>query len=465
MRLSLKNRRLEIFLFLCVWLVYGLTINSRNLEAFNLQQMGVEAIVERRTFYVEGSSSPRLQPSGDVFVFEGHKYAAKQPGQFMLGAVCYFFLRLLGLDYLNNYLLNSALVTFFTASLMTALAGIAVYRLSQEAAQEGSSRFWPLGAALLYAFATTTFPYAGIAHHDAIASAFFMLAFYFSFRLRLDAVSDGGRQARLFAFGAGLCLGLSITTSMLVFWPAAAVGLYFLSLRPWRRLLYFLPGAVAGLVPLLIYDAVSFGNPFLLPNVAGNYRDTFFHLDWNNFRGKLMFYLTWATLYTPVFLLGLAGLSLLPRSFRREKLAAAGALVFLCAYIFNIDTVGTCQYGPRYLLPLMAFGCVGLVGFSHLQASGARKVWVFMIALTGLASIMVNAVGAMGGSMYCDLLRHAFWPHLARMRRGEWGTFPLFSWLFIPTLICSYFLIKHAVMHEAPPKELSATARRSKKRG
>jgi hypothetical protein len=459
----LKNYRLEIFLFLLVWLVYGLTINSRNLEAFNLQQMGVEAIVERGHFYVEGSRSPQLQPLGDVFDYKGHKYAAKQPGQFMTGALCYFFLHLFGLDYIKNYLMTSALVTFFTASLLTAIATVSLYRLARGMAKDGASNFWPLVSALLYALGTTVFPYAGIAHHDVIASAFMVIAFYFAFRLARGFAK--GREPVLLAVFVGMFLGLTVTTSMLVFWPALAVGLYFLSLMRWRLLPYFILGGVAGLTPLLIYDAVNFGNPFLLPNVAGNYSDTFFHLAFDNFKDKLGFYLKWTIGYAPLLLIGLAGLSLLPRSFRREKLAAAGAVVILCTYIFNIDTVGTCQYGPRYLLPAMAFGCLGLVGFGYLESRGARLSWSILIVLAGVLSIIVNAVGALGGAMYCDLGRHAFWPHLAGLRRGEWATFPLFSWFFIPTVMCAYASLKLLTMHVAQPKELSATARRSKSSG
>ena len=128
-------RLLELSLLLFLWFFYGAVINSRNLEAFNLQQAGVEAIVERRQFSLEGSAEPRFQikvyydgdkPFGDTFLYNGRQYAAKQPGQFMLGAVVYFFLRLFGLSYVDNYLLTSALVTFFTSSLVTALAAVVI---------------------------------------------------------------------------------------------------------------------------------------------------------------------------------------------------------------------------------------------------------------------------------------------------------------------------------------------------
>src|SRR5437879_1916040 len=124
--------RVEVVLFLFVWLAYGAAVNSDHLVKFNLQQIGVEAIVERHQFYLEGSDVPELWPGGDVFLYQGHKYAAKQPGQFMVGAVVYWFLRVLGLRYADNYFLTSALVTFFTTSLVLAASAIAVFRISRK---------------------------------------------------------------------------------------------------------------------------------------------------------------------------------------------------------------------------------------------------------------------------------------------------------------------------------------------
>src|SRR2546422_4993332 len=99
--------RVELLLFLCLWLGYGAAINSDNLLKFNLQQIGVEALVERHQFYLDGSDVPELWPGGDVFFYQGRKYAAKQPGQSMAGAVVYGALQALGLRYANNYLLTS----------------------------------------------------------------------------------------------------------------------------------------------------------------------------------------------------------------------------------------------------------------------------------------------------------------------------------------------------------------------
>src|SRR6185436_14847325 len=114
---------------------------------------------------------------GDTFFYNGRQFAAKQPGQFMAGAVVYFFLRIFGLSYLNNYLLTAALVTFFTTSLVTAAAAVAVFRTMREL-MASETLAWPLASAFSYGLATTAFVYSGIAYHDALASGYLVIAFY-----------------------------------------------------------------------------------------------------------------------------------------------------------------------------------------------------------------------------------------------------------------------------------------------
>src|ERR1700730_2765845 len=229
---SVSMIRVEVLLFLLVWFTYGVVINSDNLLKFNLQQIGVEAIVQRHQFYLEGSTVPELYPAGDVFLHQGHKYAAKQPGQFMAGAVVYSVLRALGLRYVNNYLLTSALVIFFTTSLVLALSAVAVFRIARELTKDSKSLFWPLLTTFAYALATTVFPYAGIAHHDALATGYLVLVIYLVFQLSRQG-RPYGRGAILASGAAGLLVGLTITTSMLAFFMALVSAIYFITLRRW----------------------------------------------------------------------------------------------------------------------------------------------------------------------------------------------------------------------------------------
>ncbi len=446
--------RVEVLLFLVVWFAYGVVINSDNLLKFNLQQIGVEAIVERQQFYLEGSTAPELQPLGDVFFHQGHKFAAKQPGQFMAGAVVYSVLSAFGLRYVNNYLLTSALVTFFTTSLVLALSAVAVFRIARELTKDSQSLFWPMLTTFAYALATTVFPYSGIAHHDALATGYLVLAFYLVFQLSRQG-RPYGRGAILASAVAGLLLGLTITTSMLAFFMVLVSAIYFISLRRWKLMPIFLAGALIGLLPLFIYDARSFGSPFLLPNVVGAdmFADTFFHFDPRNFGNKLVSYSTMILVYAPVFAVGLFGLTYYPASLKRRPivLTLLAMIGVLAVYVLNISTGGDCQFGPRYLLPAMPFACLGIAGFSYLSTGSERRIAGAVVVLVTLLSFGVNLVGAVSGAMCCPDGGNAFRNQLASLVHRDFHSFPLAPWLLAPLAICAVLFVLTVVRRRGAP--------------
>jgi len=431
--------RVELLLFLFLWLAYGTAINSDNLVKFNLQQIGVEAIVERHQFYLEGSAVPQLWPQGDVFLFEGHKYAAKQPGQFMAGAAVYWVLRGFGLRYQDHYLLTAALITFFTTSLVLAASAVAVFRIARRLTHSRQSLFWPLLTAGAYGLGTTVFAYSGIAHHDALATGYLVIAFYLIFDLPRGGWDGRGAMA---ASGiAGLLLGLAITTSMLVFFMAIVCVTYFFWLRRWKLMPGFLAALVVGLLPLFIYDARSFGNPFLLPNVAGAhmFADTFFHFSAKNFGDKLVWYAVMLFVYAPVFVAALFGLSYYPRALKSRPvfLALMALLVVLAVYILNIQTGGDCQFGPRYMLPAMPFACLGIAGYSYLSSKTERRLAGIIVLLLAVVSFAINLLGAVQGAMCCPDGRSALHDQLAQLAQGNVHYMPLALWLLTPFLMCA----------------------------
>ena len=430
------NRKIEIAFFLTLWFAFGAAINSQNLKSFNLQQIGVEAIVERGVFYLENSRTPEMQLGGDVFAFENHKYAAKQPGQFFLGAWIYSYLHLLGFTYSNNYLLVSALVTFFTGSFLTAVCAIILFRLSRKICGE-NSLFHPITVAASYGLASTAFAYSGIAHHDALATAFLLAAFYCVFSI----TASKSEKTKSYAHAAGLFLGFTITTSMLPFFMAVVVAIYFLFQRKRKLIPFFAIGGIFGIAPLLIYDWMSFGNPFLLPNVAGNYSDTFFRWDFYNVVDKIRFYAKMSAFYSPTFLLGLIGLAFLPQRFLKAKVFAFGVIFVLLLYLLNIGTVGDCQYGPRYLLPAMPFACLGIAGFSRFTNQTAKFAAIFLILITALFSFAVNLTGALKSAMFCNLSEWAFYQYLTNLQFGEAISYPLSQTLAVPLAASALWLL------------------------
>jgi 4-amino-4-deoxy-L-arabinose transferase-like glycosyltransferase len=441
-----RLRLLELSLLLSLWFFYGAVINSRNLEAFNLQYAGVEAMVERHQFSLEGSAEPRFQikvyfdgdrPFGDTFFYNGRQFAAKQPGQFMAGAVVYFFLRMFGLSYLNNYLLTAALVTFFTTSLVTAVAAVAVFRTVREL-MASETLAWPLASAFSYGLATTAFVYSGIAYHDALASGYLVIAFYLV--VLLAHRQPRGRTAKVLAGAVGLLLGITITTSMLPFFMVCVVGAYLVSLRRWDLTLWTFIGGVVGLAPLLFFNAVSFGNPFLPSYLAGGYPESNLHWDLQNTVQKLRFYFWQITLYVPIVWLGILGLALYPRSRRRAIVAILALLLAIAIQILNIDSHGGCHYGPRFLLPVMPYAGIGLAGFSYLRGGTSRLLALAAIALAAATSFVINFVGALYGAMYCETDVYAFWRYLGPLRTAGWKDMPLAGWLVAPLLLSAGLL-------------------------
>ena len=70
---------------------------------------------------------------------------------------------------------------------------------------------------------------------------------------------------------------------MLPFSMVVVLSVYYLSSQRLRGVTLFIIGLLIGLLPLLVHNEICFGNPFLLPNIAGNYRDTFFHFSVEHF--------------------------------------------------------------------------------------------------------------------------------------------------------------------------------------
>ena len=439
-------RRISWLLFFSLWLAYGVLINSSNLEAFTLQQAAPEAYVERGHLYIEGSTVPRLQikPVVDAFLYDEHVYPGKQPGQFMIGALIYAMLYTLGISYSGNYLLAAALVTFLTASLVTAAASIAVLRIARVFVGDKGGMFWPIIAALSYGLGSTALAYSGIAWHDSLSAGYLTIALCLMFYISRAGV----RMPSAAAFAAGSLLGLTVTTSMLPALMVAMAVIYFLALKRWRLVPFLVIGIAIGLGPLLAYDTEAFGDPLILPNVAGQYKDIWLTLSWTNLVNKAIFYLRMLTLYTPIFWLGLCGLMIFRRELRREQFLLLTMLAVLVAYVLDIEATGTCQWGPRYLLPAMPVAAIGLAGFARFGWTSLGMTLAVLVVACAFLSAAFNFIGAEHGAMVCDFPEWAVAAYGGEIFWRQSETFPLARWLAVPLLAVALLLCRElAVVH------------------
>jgi len=412
-------------LFLLFWIVYGATTNVHNGRAYNLQQMGVDAIVAHRTFALGHSELPALKPLGDTFAYQGRILAAKQPGQFVWGAIPYTILHALGITYEKNYDLVSALVTWFSAGLFAAAAMALLDRMMWSL--WGFSRRASALSTIAVGFGSYWFAYAGVAHHDILATSLIVGGL---FAIEQNRVRLQSGNLKL-AFGAGLLLGLAVFTSMLPSLIVLVIGVYVIVTFPMRSILWCAGGFLVGLLPLLAYNGYYFGSPFVPANVAGDFSDTFFTPGLRLARNHLRVYFGTGGLsiwrYAPAVAMGIAGLWRLPRGLRNLLVAAVAVHLF---YLISIRTLGGCEYGPRYLLPLLPLLAPGVAALIDLNRAAIPAV-----GLLSAYGLFVSTVGALTTTMYCKTDEFALWPQMGELRQITPDQYPLRAVLFLLPLV------------------------------
>ena len=88
-------------------------------------------------------------------------------------------------------------------------------------------------------------------------------------------------------------------------------------------------------------------------------------------------------------------------------------------YLIHIPTLGGCQFGPRYLLPVLPLLAIGLAAL--LRSRVAMAVAGALLAY-GMA---ISLVGALQGTMYCGIEDFAPWQQAQEMDLLAASQFPL----------------------------------------
>lgn len=385
---------------LALFLIVASVINTYDLRAYTLQHAVVESVVERGTFAVGLSQTPRLRHIGDVYVYNERLLPAKLPGQFIVSSIPYSVLRyIFGLRYLDDYDLVAALVALFSGGILVILAAAAIFQFFNRDLNFGLNA--SLVAATTFSLGSTIFAYSSVPHHEVMASCLIAILVR---RLYFAQVNKYAGFLTGLLMGAVGCLS---TLSALVIFPFALWRLITDRMR-----IPIIIGAILGISPLLAYNFVYHGDPFLLAHIAGNYKDTFFWFDGARTIERSNFYLGLGALslltYSPICWLGLVTTLFGIDKLDGYRTCARSSCLLLLFYIFNIDTIGHSQYGPRYLIPLIPLCAMSVGSLYHTLTIRRFSRWLELSLIVVLAySIIVQLVGAIGGTMYSDIARYA----------------------------------------------------------
>jgi hypothetical protein len=392
-RLAAEERTIlgtSVRLFVSVWLVYTLFLNPYPASlASNMLALAV-SVVDR------GSVELHLYHGPDVSSKDGRYLPGLPPGGSVPAAILYGLLRL----FIPPFAVTEDLVTLNVLAILlistpaAALCVVLVYRVLRRLPMPESARLLTVG---LYAFGTMHFGFATIYAKESIVALILLGVFALGSD---DAAARRLTPAR--AVGIGLLLAYAVATAYAVVVQIAVLGLYLATRLRLRPLMLIGAGLAAGIVPLLVYHQVTYGNPFAN---AYTYRgfatpQYLYAPDPGRFVEIMLAPNTGLLIYTPIVALSAVGLY---RAFRRgihraEVACIAG--IILATWIFyagyRLPLTGwyvlpsEAHFATRYLHVAMPFAMIGVgLAFPWVPAGLTRAL--------GAASVFFAYLAAQAG--------------------------------------------------------------------
>jgi len=334
----------------------------------------------------------------DSFEFKGKMFIQPTPGLSVIALSSYVpyhaFIKpkisnVLGQNYILEFKLSQFLMALSTVSFFSALL-VAVFFLVLR--NEGCPTRKSVLYALVLYFATPVMFYSSFLDtgQNLLETALFFISFYF---LRsFDSINIPR------AVLSGLFAGLSIFANASIA-PYLILGPLAILLTQRANLIPWMVGSILGAAPLLIYNTISFGNPFLVSYVAQKVLLKINIAGWLKVASTLLLEPQTGLLFFAPFLALLIPMAhaLWRRPINRVLLIASAVFVLgLTVQVYSVIqslNVGEKWYlnqgggGPRYLLPIIPF-LVYLLALQKLSAV-QKNVLSFLIP----ASLLINLPG------------------------------------------------------------------------